>query len=60
METVYIQTCATSLHGFGFGDDAIWVMLLKLSHNLRIQEMNAIKLVSKSDPRRKIKTLSTL
>lgn len=39
-----------SLHCFGFGDDAVWITLLKLSHDLRIQEMNAIELVSKSDP----------
>lgn len=39
-----------SLHVFGFGDDAVWVTLLKPSHDLRIQEMNAIKLVSKSYP----------
>ena len=40
----------SSLHVFGFGDDAVWVTLLKSSHDLRIQEMNAIKLVSEGYP----------
>lgn len=41
----------SSLHVFGFGDDAVWITLLEPSHDLRIQEMNSVKLVSKSYPR---------
>lgn len=33
-----------------FGDDSIWVTLLKPRHNLRIQQVNAVQLVAKSYP----------
>lgn len=39
-----------SLHVLGFGDDAVGVTLLKSSHHLRIQQVNAIQLVSESYP----------
>lgn len=39
-------------HAFGFGDDPVWVTLLKSSHDFRIQEMDAIQLVSESYPTR--------
>lgn len=39
-----------SLMVLGFGDDAIRVTLLKSSHDLWVQKMDAIELVSKSYP----------
>lgn len=47
------KTCSeewSSLHGLRFGDDSVWIALLKAGHNLRVQEMDPIQLVSKSDP----------
>ena len=35
---------------FGFGDDAIRVMLLKLRHHIGVQEVNPIQLVPQGDP----------
>lgn len=40
----------SSLHVLGFGDDAVWITLLKASHDLGIQQMNAVQLVPESYP----------
>lgn len=45
-----MPTAKPSLQVLGFGDDAVWVTLLKSGHNLWVQKMDAIQLVPKSYP----------
>lgn len=40
----------SSLQVLGFGDDAVWVTLLKSGHDFWVQKMDAIQLVPKSHP----------
>lgn len=40
------------LHVLGFGDDPIRVVFLETSDNIRVQEVNAIQLITKSYPER--------
>lgn len=45
-----VTTDRSSLQVLGFGDDTVWVTLLKPGHNLWVQKMDAIQLVPKSYP----------